>query len=99
MRDFFCYKLATAILGDKVRGAWRDVTVRVPKRFPARQTWQQELVEKIATIKNGGSVQVADGAYARSLCVWLQTICLWFSRKILNTSACLRRNPTGASPL
>jgi len=63
MHDF-CYKLATAILGEKVRGVWRDVTVRVPDRFPANQTWQQDLVEKIAMIKNGGRVQIADGTYA-----------------------------------
>jgi hypothetical protein len=86
MHDF-CYKLATAILGGKVTGVWRDVTVRVPDRFPANQTWQQDLVKKIAMIKNGGSVQIADGAYAE--------VVLRLATNHLSASACLQCNLTG----
>jgi hypothetical protein len=64
MHDF-CYRLATAILGDKIAGLWRDVSVRVPDRFLASQTWQQDLVERITAIKNGGNVELADGTSAK----------------------------------
>ncbi|MFZ0888113.1 MAG: hypothetical protein WA005_06650 [Candidatus Binataceae bacterium] len=64
MHDF-CYRLATAILGDKVAGLWRDVSVCVPDRFPAGHTWQQDLVERIAAIKHGGNVELADGTSAK----------------------------------
>ena len=64
MHDF-CYRLATAILGDKIGGLWRDVSVRVPDRFLASQIWQQGLVERIAAIKNGGNVELADGTSAK----------------------------------
>jgi hypothetical protein len=60
----FCYRLATLILKDKVTGIWRDVTIQVPDRFPVSQAWQHDLAEKIATIKNGGSVELADGTCA-----------------------------------
>ncbi len=63
MHDF-CYRLATVVLKDKVRGIWRDVTIRVPDRFPVSQACQHDLAEKIATVKNGGSVQLADGTCA-----------------------------------
>jgi hypothetical protein len=61
----FCYKLASAILGDKIKGVWREITVRVPDRFSPNQDWQDELVAKIITVNNGGSVKLGDGTQAQ----------------------------------